>query len=207
MNLESTVLEVGTSNVDVSPQITRDASIMKRPMIIPNADIMFARDTLRSFAETVALSRALLSTAPLPYAMVVARGAAFDIATITWCILFGSDHEEHQQIHWKNMFEHEPFRSELLSAVNLTLEEWKGYRKCMVDYRNEVAAHRALNPETRNYPNFDTSLAAAAFYHDRLREMATTVGIVMTGPTLTEHYAERRDQFTTQMGAAVTVIR
>ncbi|MDO8902341.1 MAG: hypothetical protein Q7V15_13420 [Phenylobacterium sp.] len=176
---------------------------MARPMIVSNADIKFARNTLRSFVENVALSRALLSIEKPPYALRLAQGSAFDIAAIEWCILFGSDHARLQHIHWKNMFDEDRFRDGLLEFLTISKTEWKSYRQNLVNYRNELAAHRDLDPVTGSYPSFETGLSAAAFYNEKLVELANTRGVSLSGPTLMEHFEVRAAEFREWASSAV----
>lgn len=177
-------------------------------MIVERADLVFARETLRSFMDTVALSRAIGSAEGHPYALTVAQRAAFDTAVISWCILFGSDHAEQQKIHWKNMFEVDGFRDGLVKAVGMTLDDWRGYRQGLVDYRNELAAHRDLDPKTRFHPNFDTALRAADFYHEQLRKKVTAeTGRDTEGGTLIEQFEDRLSRFTDQMARAVAALK
>lgn len=166
-------------------------------MIVPNADLKFARDTLRSFVDAVALCRAVSEfDGNGRYFLTVARGNSFDIAVISWCILFGSDHTENQRLHWKNMFDPDPFRKDMLEAVGCSFEEWKEYRTLVVDYRNELAAHRDLNPDTRFNPNFDLALLAANFYHQRLGDrFEKEVGKKFDNVTLLEEFERRREAF------------
>jgi len=168
---------------------------MARPMVVQDADITFARNTLRSFVENVALARALHSIEQPPYALRLAQGSAFDIAAIEWCILFGSDDPHHQHLHWKNIFDEDLFRAGLMEVLDMSIEDWATYRRNLVNYRNELAAHRDLNPATRNYPNFDTAIRAAAFYHEQLVEFAAARGVVMEGPGLMEHFETRAAEF------------
>jgi hypothetical protein len=177
-------------------------------MIVEHANLSFARETLRSFMDSVALSRAIQSLKEHPYSFTVAQRAAFDTAVISWCILFGSDNAEQQQIHWKSMFEVDSFRGGLLKAVGMSLEDWRTYRQTVVDYRNELAAHRDLDPKTRFHPNFDTALLAADFYHERLREkVAAEASLKTEGGTLMEQFKDRLDVFTKQMVVAAAAVK
>lgn len=173
-------------------------------MIVPNADLKFAHETLRSFMDAVALTRAIATLDHPPYSLRVARNAAFDVAVIGWCILFGSDHADHQPIHWKNMFNVDRFRDGLVAALGVSLDEWRAYRKGVVDYRNELAAHRDLSPDTTHHPNLDAALAAADFYYERLRErFAAEMGAKVDGGTLMEEFKDRLDVFTRDMAKAL----
>lgn len=161
---------------------------MARPMVVQGADITFARNTLTSFVENVALARALQSLEQPPYALRLAQGSAFDIAAIEWCILFGSDDTHHQHLHWKNIFNEDRFRAGLMEALEISIDDWATYWRELVNYRNELAAYRDLNPVTRNYPNFDIAIKVAAFYHEQLVEFADARGVTMQGPGLIEHF-------------------
>lgn len=173
-------------------------------MIIERADLVFARETLQSFMDTAALSRVIRAIPDHPHAFTVAQRAAFDTAVISWCILFGSDHAEQQQIHWKNMFDVEDFRERLLQAVGMSLDDWRAYRQGLVDYRNELAAHRDLNPRTRFHPNFDTALRAADAYYAQLREKTLAeTGREIGGRSLMEEFEARLVMFRDQMSAAI----
>jgi len=172
-------------------------------MVIDRADLVFARETLRSFMDAVALSRAIEAIPDHPYALTVAQRAAFDTAVISWCILFGSDRAEQQQIHWKNMFAIDEFRERLLQSVGMSLENWRTYRQGLVDYRNELAAHRDLNPRTRFHPNFDTALRAADSYYARLREKTLAeTGREIGGRSLMEEFENRLTIFGEQLSPA-----
>jgi hypothetical protein len=177
-------------------------------MIFDNADLAFARDTLRSFIDSVALSRAIRGLEEHAYSFTVAQIAAFDTAAISWCILFGSDNAEQQRLHWKNMFAPDPFREGLLHSVGMTLDDWTAYRQGVVDYRNELAVHRDLDPTTRFHPNFDKALLAADFYHQRLCDkIAAQTGLQTDGGALIEQYTDRLDLFTQQMAVAVASVK
>jgi hypothetical protein len=180
---------------------------MARKMVVENADVSFARDTLRAFVDALALTRALQAVGDLPYPFLVAQGAAFDTAAIGWCVLFGSHDARQQPMHWKNMFDKDSFRAALLKALGLSLEDWTAYRRGLVDYRNEIAAHRDLDPATRHFPNFDLALEAAEVYHGHLRALAAGRGINMEGPGLTAEYEERLGVFTKAMAAGVAAAR
>ena len=82
----------------------------------------------------------------------------------------------------------------------MSLEKWRAYRQDVVGYRNELAAHRDLDPRTRFHPNFDTALLAADFYHERLREEAAAApGRRTEGGTLMEQFKDRLDVFAREM--------
>jgi hypothetical protein len=178
-------------------------------MVIKDADLVFARETLGAVVDAVALTRALraLGDHP-PLALRIARNNALDVAATNWCILFGSDHPKHQALHGKNLFpDTDAFRDGLLKALGMSSDEWSAYWKTVVDYRDEHAAHRDLDPDTTHYPNFDAALAAADFYHDRLCDLAKErLGRDTDGPSLMDQFKERLGICTKQMAAALPAI-
>ncbi len=138
----------------------------------------------------------------------IAWNNAFDVAAMSWCIVFGSDHAEHQALHWKNLFpETDAFRQGLLKALAMSINDWRAYRKTVVDYRDEHAAHRDLRPDATHYPNFDAALAAADFYHERLCElMKERLDRGTDGPSLIDQFKDRLSVCTSQMAAALAAI-
>lgn len=174
-----------------------------RKMVVENAHLSFARETLRTFMDAVALMRAINAVEDRRYFLTVAQRNAYDTAIISWCILFGSDHADHQQIHWKNMFDNDPFRADLLRSLSISQEEWAAYRKLLVDYRNELTAHRDLNPVTRFHPSFDTALLAANFFDEQLRaKIEKETGRKTFGPPLLDEFEVRLQLFTDQAAKA-----
>ena len=174
-----------------------------RKMIVENAHLSFARETLRTFIDAVAQMRAIIAVPDHPYFLTVAQRNAYDTAINSWCILFGSDHADRQQIHWKNMFDNAPFRAGLLQSLNMSQEAWVTYRKLLVDYRNELTAHRDLNPVTRHHPSFDTALKAANFFDEQLRvKVELEAGKKTDGPSLLDEFEERLRAFNDQAAKA-----
>ena len=48
----------------------------------------------------------------------ILHGNLLDTAVLDWCKLFGSDDEEHQKTHWKNVVaDRDAFRAELLGTL------------------------------------------------------------------------------------------
>ena len=103
----------------------------------------------------------------------VLQGSAFDIAVIEWCKLFGSDDEDHQPVHWKNIVPkdaHDCFRSDLHSTTVGSKEKWESYWADVKAYRDRHAAHfddeylrRENDPR---YPDLSTAFDAAVFYYN-----------------------------------------
>jgi hypothetical protein len=180
----------------------------KGSMIIPNADLSFARETLRDFIDALALSRAIHAHERHGYALTIAQRCAYDRAVTAWAILFGSDHEEHQQLHWKHMFDVDAFRDGLLAATGDTRDQWRNYWNTLLDYRNELAAHRDLNPNAKVHPNLDKALIAADFYAGRLEEkIRAETGIGAGITNLTEQYDDRHQLCLRQVAVMVEALR
>ena len=102
----------------------------------------------------------------------VIYGNFLDVAVIDWCKLFGSDHEEHQPVHWKSVVpveRHDEFRAGLLDAIGITQAEWEKYWRKMKAYRDKQAAHfnaEYIRPENDpHYPEFDLALEAVYYYY------------------------------------------
>jgi hypothetical protein len=108
-------------------------------------------------------------------------GNLMDMAVIEWCKLFGSDHEEHQPVHWKHIVpkeEHDAFRKGLLVHLKVPMDEWLAYRESVKHYRDNHAAHMSVpwlfpetkskTPEEERYPDLGLALEAAYFYYGAL---------------------------------------
>lgn len=128
-----------------------------------------------AFVRSVHLKRAMNAVEANPHLNFwrVIYGNLLDVAVIDWCKLFGSDHEEHQPIHWKNVVaedKHDEFRAGLYAAVDVTPEEWSTYWEGMKEYRDKQAAHfdrTYSDPKNeRRYLEFDLALEAAFYYYD-----------------------------------------
>jgi hypothetical protein len=96
-------------------------------------------------------------------------------AAICWCMVFGS-HGNCNPTHWKKLSICESeelynsFRQGLLAYAGITLQQWENYWQEMTYFRNNYAAHRALNYD-RPIPKFSLSLKVAYFYDDWIRKV------------------------------------
>lgn len=172
--------------------------------VVEKPELWFARNTLRDFIDGVALARSIaeLGEHP-PYSFTIAQRCAFNEAVSAWCILFGSDHAGHQPIHWKQQFDVKEFRAELLDRIGMSLNDWRDYRGKVVAYRNDLVAHRSLEPRPEFHPNFDTALLASDYYHGCLQAKAVVAGGKMEGDPLLVQFAERLELCRRQIRAAV----
>lgn len=131
-----------------------------------------ALQVLVNMVRNIALKRALAADDPDPALNFwrVLHGNLLDLAVLDWCKLFGSDDEDHQQIHWKNTFADEPaFRAGLLEHVQLDQGAWREYWQSMKNYRDQHVAH--LDFHRRNvthYPDLEAALLSAFYYYSRL---------------------------------------
>lgn len=140
---------------------------------------------IAAFVWNVHLKRAIheVDASPRINFWRVIYGNFLDMSVIEWCKLFGSDHEENQPAHWKNVVpqdEHEDFRRGLITAVGVDQAEWLRYWQKVKEYRDNHAAHfnvKYLSPENDpHYPDLDLALEAAYFYYERILEVLNDRG-------------------------------
>jgi hypothetical protein len=127
-------------------------------------------EILASLVKTIQLRRAFHAVSPAP-ALVMWRviyGNLTDVAVLEWCKLFGSDDDQKQTVHWKNIAsDHEQFRKDLLSRLGIYESKWRSYWAEMKRYRDRsVAHHDQRRIEIKNYPTFDLALESAYIYYD-----------------------------------------
>ena len=127
-------------------------------------------EIIASLVRTIHLRRTLHAVSPAPPLVFwrVIYGNLTDLAVLEWCKLFGSDDEQNQPVHWKNIAsDPEQFRNELLSALGIYESKWRSYWAEMKRYRDRVVAHHdQRRVEIKNYPTFDLALESAYFYYD-----------------------------------------
>jgi hypothetical protein len=106
-------------------------------------------------------------------------GDLSDIAVLEWCKLFGSDDEERQPLHWKNVVSDTvQFRNELFSRLEIYESKWRSYWNEIKRYRDQsVAHHDARRSAIPNYPKFDLALESAYFYYEFILTELRKVGI------------------------------
>lgn len=125
-------------------------------------------------------------------------GNCLDMAVMEWCKLFGSDNEEQQPVHWKNVVPaagHDAFRAGLLTATGLSADRWMNERERVKAYRDKHAAHfdeefiRTENDP--RYPDLGVALEAAYFYYEHLLAMLDDRGIGRRYPEDIREYCRR----------------
>lgn len=131
-----------------------------------------AVNILANLVRSAQLKRALTRADPDPALNFwrVIYGNLLDMAVIEWCKLFGSDHEDHQQVHWKNMFQDESaFRDGLYRHLGVSRNDFLEYWEELKTYRNTAAAHLDLvNPRAPFYPTLDHAIASSYYYYAQL---------------------------------------
>lgn len=134
---------------------------------------------------------------------IIINGNFLDVAVLEWCKLFGSDNQDHQPAHWKNVVptaDHTAFRSELLLKLGTTGDDWRRYRDGLVNYRNRQAAHLDWRPpRPPNFPHFEMGLNAAYHYYDWLLSLGEPVGLSDLHPRDLRGYAVRYLEQTKRM--------
>jgi hypothetical protein len=126
--------------------------------------------TLASIVRNIQLRRALHDVCPEPHLNFwrLIYGDLTDFAVVECCKLFGSDDEQHQTTHWKNVVsDREQFGGDLLASLKLSMEEFFEYWQEMKGYRDMPVAHH--DPGRRNilnFPNFNLALESTYFYYD-----------------------------------------
>ena len=127
-------------------------------------------EIIASLVRTIQLRRSFHAASPKP-ALVFWRviyGNLTDAAVLEWCKLFGSDDEQKQPVHWKNIAsDPDRFRKELFSHLGIYESKWRSYWAEMKRYRDlSVAHHDPRRVAIKNYPTFDLALESAYFYYD-----------------------------------------
>jgi hypothetical protein len=101
-------------------------------------------NVLVSLVRNVRSRRELHAACPEPHLNFwrVIYGNITDMAVLEWCKLFGSDDEENQPIHWKNIApDPDSFRTALFSRLGIYESKWRSYWHEMKSYRDQSVAH------------------------------------------------------------------
>ena len=140
-----------------------------------------AVEVLVNLVRNIHLRRELSAVCPDPHLAFwrLIYGDLSDIVVLEWCKLFGSDDDEHQPLHWRNVVSDQiQFREALFSRLQIYESKWRSYWGEMKRYRDQSVAHHDIRrSEIKNYPKFDLALESAYFYYefivDQLRNMGT----------------------------------
>jgi hypothetical protein len=175
----------------------------KVPMIIADAHVKFARDTVVPIVRSTALKRAIKSSNPAPsnfWNLIMAT--LYDSVINDWCILSGSDSKYQQKLHRKNMFDECKFRSDIDLALTAPWNKWIVCRNDLVKYRNENISHRDLNTVNESYPNLDIALEVSYVYFIYLKEPLKGISPNQTDLCLRKEYDKWHREFASFANAA-----
>lgn len=167
--------------------------------------ILKAVDILAAVVRNIHLRRALSDVCAQPELIFwrIIYGNCTDTAVLEWCKLFGNDDKDKQPVHWKSLSsDHDQFRKEMFSELNISKDKWQDCWEEMKRYRNRAVAHfDPLQVEILNYPKFDLALKSAEFYYLYLRGELATLGEGL----LPENLADYGDAFAKQSNAIAEV--
>ena len=150
-----------------------------------------AVEVLANLVRNIQLRRELSAECAAPHLNFwrVIYGDLSDIAVLEWCKLFGSDDEEYQPLHWKNIVSDQvQFRRDLFSRLRIYESKWRSYWNEMKRYRDQSVAHHDIRRfEIKNYPQFDLALEAAYFYYEFIVDELRKMGIEQQPSDLREY--------------------
>ena len=138
------------------------------PKLDPLVEIL---NIIANVIRSVHLKRVLSELDPDPHLNFwrMMHANLLDMAVIDWCKLFGSDDEEHQKTHWKNVIaegEYDAFRQELYRALGSDESGYRAFWNEMKAYRDQHAAHRDFEKtDVTDYPRLDGALESCGVYY------------------------------------------
>jgi hypothetical protein len=129
--------------------------------------------TIASVVRSIHLKRALVAVDPEPKLNFwrLIHASLLDVAVLDWCKLFGSDDEQRQPVHWKNMIaDKQKFKDSMFSTLNIDETAWKSYWNEMKRYRDTHVAHLDFNrrAEVTHYPTLQLAVESASFYYEQV---------------------------------------
>lgn len=137
-------------------------------------------NTIASVVRNIHLKRALASVDKNPSLNFwrLINSDVFNVAVLDWCKLFGSDDEEHQPVHWKNVVSDVTvFRSDLLNYLCIDECLWKTNWNRMKRYRDTQVAHLDFKqPRVDYYPDLELALQSTYFYYDHVLPLWRALG-------------------------------
>jgi hypothetical protein len=126
-----------------------------------------------SLVRTIQSRRSFHAVSPTPDLVMwcVIYGNLTEIAVSEWCKLFGSDTEQNQPVHWKNIvYDSEQFPRDLFSTLGIYESKWRSYWNEMKRYRDQVIDHHdRRRVRIKNYLQFDLALESAYLYYAFVR--------------------------------------
>ena len=110
-----------------------------------------------------------------------------DMAVIEWCKLFGDRNGRH---FWEKVVTNQTFEAEILTHINQTTKQFKGYIKEMREYRDKFLAHLD-DQRVMNIPALDNAQVVVEFYHGYVvRHEATACDLTELPTDLALYYKQ-----------------
>jgi hypothetical protein len=134
--------------------------------------LLAAGEVLVSLVRTIQVRRTLhvvWADPPLNFWRVI-YGNLTDMAVLEWCKLFGSDDDQNQPIHWKNVaLDPDAFKRAMLANLVIYDSKWRSYWTEMKTYRDQVVAHHdERRRDIKRFPTFDLALESSYFYYKHI---------------------------------------
>jgi hypothetical protein len=115
-------------------------------------------------------------------------GNLLDVAVLEWCKIFGAHAEP---THWKTIVtDHDAFRRDLLTSLNIDEATWIAYWEEMKNYRDKRIAHHIEDGAPANYLKLDLALESSYYYYGYLINELRALGETRFPDDLKE-YSER----------------
>jgi hypothetical protein len=142
---------------------------------------MIVVEILTAIIRNISVKRALHKICPEPSLSfwAVIYGNLMDMTVLEWCKLFGSDDEDRQPVHWKNVVaDQDSFKSKLLAEVGMDTTSWLDYWNELKRYRDRCVAHHDPGRiSIPNYPQLEPALLSAFVYYEYVRCESLRLGM------------------------------
>ncbi len=120
------------------------------------------------------------------------NGNFLDIATLSWCFIFG---DKKAEFKWQNLFnDEEAFEKSMYSHLNCSKEEFENYILNMRTYRDKCVAHRDryLSESSRiKYPDLNIAVESSCFLFSELRRSYEIMDELFSMKDLKKFYKQR----------------
>ena len=153
--------------------------------------LLDAAEVLTNLVRNIHLRRELSAVRADPHLVFwrLIYGDLSDIVVLEWCKLFGSDDDERQPLHWKNVVpDPTKFRTDLFARLQIYESKWRSYWREMKQYRDQSVAHHDIRrSEIKNYPKFELALKSAYFYYEFMVHQLQNMGTDLKPSDLREY--------------------
>jgi len=120
------------------------------------------------------------------------NGNFLDIATLSWCYLFGDGKAE---FRWQNLIDDEAgFLSEMCQAIGTNEQEFQDYIDTMRTYRDKHVAHRdryLSDAPKMHYPDLGLAIGSTCFLFGKLQSVYPEIQEMVAHSDLNDFYKER----------------